>query len=238
MTLRGDIIDFPLAEIVQIIGASRQTGTLMLDGEISKLSISFRDGKPVLTDSADNCERIGELLLKSKDVDRRDVIDAMLIQKRHSEKGDKKRIGKILIEMGIVSPHTINKYISNQIRESLYDILSERKGTFQFEAEEVDVDTDEPITLDIEELILQGMRHIEDRTRIKDTLLMAETVYHHDKKIVDRDGPLLTNYERLVLSLVDGKRPVKGILDIIDIPKFDVIQILYKLINMSYIYSN
>ncbi len=235
MTLRGDITDCPLTEIVQIIGASRQTGTLVLDGEISKLSIRFRNGKPVQTESADNREKIGEILLRNNEVDRRDVIDAILIQKRYSENGDDKRIGNILIEMGTVSPRIIDKYLSNQIIESMYEILSEKKGTFRFETEETDPDTNEPATLNIEELILQGLRQIEDRARIKDKLLMPEAVFQPDIEIVNRDARLLTNDERLVLSLVDGSRPVAEIFKILDIPKPEATQILYKLINMSYI---
>jgi hypothetical protein len=235
MTLRGDITDFPLTEIVQIIGASRQNGTLVLDGEISKLSIRFRNGKPVQTESADNREKIGEILLKNNELDRRDVIDAILIQKRYSENGDNKRIGNILIEMGTVSPRIIDKYLSDQIIESMYEILSEKKGTFRFETEETNPDAKETITLNIEELILQGLRQIEERAKIKDTLLTPEAVFQPDIDIVDRDGRLLTNDERLVLSLVNGSRPVKEIFKILDIPKLEVTQTLYKLINMSYI---
>lgn len=235
MALRGDITDFPLTEIVQILGASRQTGTLVLDGEISKLSIRFRNGKPVQTESADNREKIGEILLKNNEIDRRDVIDAILIQKRYSENGDNKRIGNILIEMGTISPRIIDKYLSDQIIESLYEILSEKKGTFCFETEEANPETDEAIALNIEELILQGMRQIEDRARIKDTLLTPGAIFQPDNDIVDRDGRLLTNDERLVLSMVDGSRPVKELFKILDIPKPEVTQILYKLINMSYI---
>ncbi len=235
MSLRGNIIDFPLTEIVQIIGTNRQTGTLVLDGEISKLSISFRDGKPVPAGSANNREKIGELLLKNNELDRRDVIDAMLIQKRQSDKGNNKRIGNILVEMGIVSPRIINKYLSDQIVESLYDILSEKNGTFEFSPEGTNPENDDSIALDIEELILQGLQQIDDRAKIKDTLLSGETVYKHNINIVERDALLLTNKERLILSLVDGTRSVEDILNTIDIPKSDVIQILYKLINMSYI---
>jgi len=235
MTLRGDITDFPLTEIVQIIGASRQTGTLVLDGEISKLSIRFHNGNPVQTESTDNREKIGEILMKNNEVDRRDVIDAILIQKRYSENGDNKRIGNILIEMGSVSRRIIDKYLSTQTIESMYEILSEKKGTFRFETEETNPDANEPVTLNIEELILQGLRQIEDRAKIKDTLLTPEAVFQPDIEIVDRDGRLLTNDERLVLSLVNGSRPVEEIFKILDIPKSEVTQILYKLINMSYI---
>ncbi len=235
MSLRGDITDFPLTEIVQIIGASRQSGTLVLDGEISKLSIRFHDGKPVQTESADNREKIGEMLLKNNEVERRDVMDAILIQKRHSENGDEKRIGNILVEMGTVSPRIIDKYLSNQIKESLYEILSEKKGTFRFETEEKNPETNEPVTIDIEELILQGLREIEDRAKIKDILLTPDAVLQPNDIIIERDGRLLTNDERLVLSLVNGERPVQGIYDILDMPKDEITRNLYKLTNMSFI---
>jgi len=235
MSLRGDITDFPLTEIVQIISVSQQTGTLVLNGEVSKLSISFRSGKPILAGSAGNREKIGELLLKGNEVNRRDIIDAMLIQKNCSDNGSSKRIGKILIEMGTVSPQIINKYLSDQIVNSLYDILSEKKGTFEFNPEEGYLETEHPIALDIDELIIQGIRHIDDRAKIKDTLLSAKAIYHHNKNIVDRNAPLLANDERLVLSLVDGTRSIEDVVNIIDIPNANVKQILYKLISMSYL---
>ncbi len=238
MSLRGDITDFPLTEIVQIIGVSRQSGTLVLDGEISKLSISFRAGKPVQTASANNRYKIGELLLKNREVERRDVIDALLIQKRHTENGDYKRIGNILVEMGIVSPHTMNRYLSDQITESLYDILSEKQGTFEFNPEKRETDSDDLVALDIEELIFQGLREIENKTKIKDTLLSGKTVYEHNDSIVERDAVLLTNEERLVLSVVDGTRQVNDIVGVTDIPSSEIIRILSKLINMSYIESD
>ncbi|MCP4229036.1 MAG: DUF4388 domain-containing protein [bacterium] len=235
MSLNGDITDFPLTEIVQIIGTSRRTGTLVLDGEAGKLSVSFHEGKPIHADSTDSRVKLGELLLKNNEINRRDVVDAILIQKRGSESGDAKRFGAILIEMGAVSPNVISKYVSNQIKESLYDILSERTGKFRFDPGEVAYDTDDFVSVDIEELILQGLRQIDEMARIKETFPSNETVYRRNEMIVERDAGLLHNDERLILSLIDGQRSLNDVYGLATFRRFDVIQIIDKLTDMDYI---
>ena len=87
----------------------------------------------------------------------------------------------------------------------------------------------------IAQLILQGLREIEDRAKIKDILLSPDAVLQPNDIIIERDGRLLNNDERLVLSLVNGERPVQGIYDILDMPKDEITRNLYKLTNMSYI---
>jgi hypothetical protein len=235
MSLNGDITDFPLTEIVQIIGTSKRTGTLVLDGEAGKLSVSFHDGRPIYADPTDSRVKLGELLLENNEINRRDVVDAILIQKRTSESGSKKRFGAILVEMGAVSPKTISKYVSNQIKESLYDILSEKKGKFRFDPGDVAYDTDDFVSIDIEELILQGLRQIDEMAKIKESIPPPKTVYRQNELIVTRDAKFLDNDERLVLSLINGERSILDIYGLAPLRRFDIIRIIHKLEDMSFI---
>jgi len=231
----GEIKDFPLPEVVQIISQSKKTGLLEIDGATTKVSIDFYDGVPTKIDSSGNYERLGELLLKDNRITRRDVINALVIQNRIESRNGWKRIGIILVNMGAVDEGLVKDYVKEQIRISLHTVLSECSGSFRFDANvRYDIPV-EKIEISIDEILINGFGEIEELALAKSHI---KSLLNVPKRNSDVDEPMLlrlNNDERLLLSLVNGKRNYGEIKELSRLPDYVFYRILLKAKNKLYI---
>jgi len=235
MTFSGKIADFSLTEIIQTIGSSGRTGQLVIDGRIVKISVIFRDGQPVRTIPEYMSVMLGQLLIRGKEVDPVGLITALTIQKSHKKIDDDKRLGCILLDLGLIDQETLNKYLSIQLRDSFYDILSEKEGTFEFISMDIQPDIEDLFSLNIVDLILHGMRYIETRARIKEIISSDDVVLKKNSGIDSTDIGLLGTNERMVFFLVDGIKSITDILNSATSAQLNVLEALYQLIKKSYI---
>jgi hypothetical protein len=235
MAFSGDITDFSLPEIVQVIGYSGRTGRLEINGNIVNLSIVFCNGNPVRITPGHNSVMLGQLLVRGDEIDPAGLNKALTIQEDYIQNGRNKRLGNILLDLGLIDRETLDRYLSLQIRDSFYDILSERKGTFEFMSSADLSDTDDISPINIPDLILNGMREIETRAKIKEVITSNDVVLKKNPKIEVTDIGLLIDEERMVYFAVDGIKSVAEILKSANLAHLNVMEALYRLIKKSYI---
>ena len=120
MTFSGNIADFSLTEIVQTISSSDRTGQLIINGKIVKVSVIFRDGKPVRTIPEYSSVMLGQLLIRGKEIDPVGLNTALAIQQNHKKVDKSKRLGSILLDLGLIERKTLNKYLSIPFKTSSF----------------------------------------------------------------------------------------------------------------------
>ena len=83
MALEGTLRDFSLADIFQLIGLQRKTGVLTLRGKDDNVTVTFLDGKVVGADSSSHRleTRLGHVLMKSGMLTQEQLGRALEIQK-------------------------------------------------------------------------------------------------------------------------------------------------------------
>ncbi len=197
---RGRLSKISLPQVMASLRERKSTGVLSLVNAGVHKSVYFKDGNVVFAASSLTQDRLGEVLLRGGKIS----ADEYLRLSSHIRGGQ--RLGKALVEGGVLSPKDLWWAIEQQVREIVWSIFSWEDGYFHFE--EDDRPNREKITvdLDVEALIVEGIRRIDGSGPVQEHFLAMESVLQRTK----RDTPLeLEPHENHVIELVDGVRTIE-----------------------------
>ena len=162
--LEGDLGRFQPAEVAQLLQLAQATGRLELSrlatgaagvqGAAETVDVFFVEGQPVFARTSGSSVRTGEILVHRGHVTAEAVIGALEAQRR----GARKRIGEVLTDRSAVAPEQVVQAVHECVRRILYGMLLWREGRFRFFAGEYAEDNDLPLDLDLDRLILEGLR--------------------------------------------------------------------------------
>jgi hypothetical protein len=162
--LKGDLGRFQPAEVLQFLQLAQVTGRLELsraatgaaglDGAEETVDVFFVEGRPVFARTSAPSVRTGEILVHRGHATQEAVVGALEAQRREAGK----RIGEMLAERNAVEPGRVVQAVHECVRRILYGMLLWGDGRFRFFADERAQDDDLPLDLDLDRLILEGLR--------------------------------------------------------------------------------
>jgi len=238
MSIEGDIRDFSLAEIIQIIGHGRKTGTLSVEGERETIWVYFKYGRAVFATPSNQREQLGTILLREGAITEEQLELGLRAQKKMHAEGNPIRLGTILVAMEALDRKALEGKIKHQIKESIYAAIGERAGRFRFFPELDLEDEDILVSMDVEHIILEGARRIEEWSQIKDVIRSYREVYVINPNPAASGAIKLSPSEWRVVSLLDGKRDISSIAEDGGMSRFEVCRVVYGLINTKMIRPN
>ena len=124
--LAGNIEDFSIGEIIQVVAMGRKTGTLEIEGAREQISIYFLEGKAVYANPIYEREHLGEILVRRGVVTPGDIDEALARERELKGRGERVRIGSILVSMGALTNEQLSECVTEQIKESIYLIMAEK----------------------------------------------------------------------------------------------------------------
>ena len=156
MALEGTLRDFSFADILQLISLQRKTGVLTLKNENDVVTISFLEGRIVATSSLSQRaeDRLGLILLKQGALSEADLEAALRRQEETLQ-----RLGRILIDGGMVSAQAVRNALEQQILQVVYRVFRWNDGEYHFSQEtDIDFDRDLMTPLAVDSIIMEGAR--------------------------------------------------------------------------------
>jgi len=165
VALEGDLARFQPAELMQFLQLAQATGRLELARTTARIAsgerpadetvdVFFENGRPVFARADGHVVRTGELL-----VHRGHTSPAALAQAlERQQRGGPGRIGEVLRAAGAATPAQVAQAVHEGLRRMLYGVLLWREGRFRFHADERAPANDLPLDLDLDRLILEGLR--------------------------------------------------------------------------------
>ena len=114
----------------------------------------FDLGRPVFARTSGHAVRTGELLVHRGHASAEAVEQALERQRR----GGRGRIGEMLSEAGAATPEQVARAVHEGLLRILYGVLLWREGRFRFHADEPAPADGLPLDLDLDRLILEGLR--------------------------------------------------------------------------------
>lgn len=207
---RGELSRTPFPELLAQLYRWRASGALLLRRDKVKKIVSLKDGYPVTVKSNLLSECLGQIMVRERMISQPDC--DLSIEKM---KETKRQQGTLLIEMGIISPHNLHFALQRQLETKLFDIFSWREGDYQFnpkgEVPETAVQLEHPPAV----LILEGVKRgfTPERLRLALAGRMGEVLRVHPDPLQQLQDLELTETERRLVSLVDGQRTVKQVLE-------------------------
>ena len=262
MALEGTLRDFSLADIFQLIGLQRKTGVLTLRGKDDNVTVTFLDGKVVGADSASHRleTRLGNVLIKSGMLGQEQLTRALDIQKETLQ-----RLGFILTHYQIISVDSLKQALQLQILQIIYRLFRWKDGEYHFSQETtIEYDRENVVPISAESILMEGARMIDEWPIIEKRIRSATMVFRRktsgaeivvvggeDVDEVEFDAPgspakrkktaggseriRISEEEKLVLDLLDGKRTVGDIIEMSRLSEFDSSKALYELLTRDLI---
>lgn len=218
MGITGNLKTMALAELLQWLSQGQKTGTLVFDSGRVEKRVFFEDGTIISSASTDKSEYLGNFLAAHGHVTEQQVDEALARQK---EEG--KLLGKLLIELGAINEEALQEVLQLKAEECIYDIFTWEQGDFRFLDGELPEQTMVPMSLDVQWIVLEGSRRVDEIGRLREFVPspMAVAV-----SVVDLEAIEIEDTEARILSWVDDDRTVEEISRDAQTTQFLVTQVL------------
>jgi len=160
-TREGILSSTAFPGLIYSIMRQRETGVLTLTGDAAEKSVYIKDGRPVFATSNDRDDRLGQILFKAGLVSLEGLMEALEQSLR-----ERKRLGTVLVQGGLIQPHDLVEGVMTQVRNIVCGLFQWTRGRYRYSPGPLP--TDEVITLKLSagNIILQGIRRIESWDRI------------------------------------------------------------------------
>ena len=229
MALRGNLKDFSLPDVFQLVTFSRKSGVLRIkraDG--AEGSVWFRDGDVFFAQSNWHTELLGERLVRAQRITPQALERALSMRADEGPSG--RRLGEILVDEGYITDKVLEVFVSEQIQDTIFDLMRWDEGEFDFEAMPEIADEDIGLSVSIENVVMEGSRRLEEWTRIRKKIPSMDVVF----KMATAPGEgtfeiSLKPIEWNLLLLVDGTRSVAELAYATNRTDFEVARIIYGL---------
>jgi hypothetical protein len=159
-SLRGDLRHFFPAEILQLLSLAQSTGRLEIERQGERAEIFVERGQPVFARTTGTTVKVGQLLVHRGAVSE-ETLDGVL--RSPAKTGE--RLGTRLVAAGVVTPDQVQGAVRETLRRVLYGLLLWREGTFAFVPGEQAQGEDIRLDLDLDRLILEGLRQADESRR-------------------------------------------------------------------------
>jgi len=116
------------------------------------------------------------------------------------------RLGNVLVQMGVLTPEDLKRFVVDQVREILWGAFDWDSGEVVFEIGERATGTAVRLDLPIPEAILEGIRRSSDVRRLVQRLGHAQTLLERQASSL---LGLFSASEREFFEKVDGRTPLQ-----------------------------
>lgn len=228
MLLQGNLKEFSLPNIFQLVKMSAKTGALTIRREQEWGRISFRNGLISYAFTVPQALPVGERLIKAGKLTSAQLKAALAQQEAN---GSEARLGTILLARGMIDRATLELAVRAQIEDAAFTCFSWTEGEFEFAADTTTEEEDILVAMNVEDVIMEGCRRVDEWERIAATLGSLERVPHlnYDERVQVRDGVKLTADEWCVICRVDGRRDINTVVRDCGLDRFYAAKAIYSL---------
>lgn len=203
MGISGNLKTMALAELLQWLSQGRKTGTLVIDGGKIEKKIFFEQGVIISSASTDPKEYLGAFLTAHGYITEDDANAAIARQKE-----EKQLLGQILVGMGAINEEQLQEVLRQKAEESIYDVFTWEAGEFVFLDDELPAETFIRMQLDVQWIVLEGSRRMDEWLRIREWVPSPLAV---PVLVADYQDLEIDEVDKRILEWIDDDRSVEDI---------------------------
>ena len=222
----GDLRRIQIADVLSFVAMIRSSGKLLLRQARLERTLHWIEGEIVFATSNSPEQSLGQFLLRNGKITQQQYDESK------SRIGPNARHGKVLVQMGAISPNDLWWGLKNQALEIIYSLFTWNEGSFAFvdAAEEV---LSERITLQINtsSAIMEGIRRLDEGARIREKITSLDMVFAKvSGEVSDFQALDMSEDEIAVYNNIDGKLTVRGLIGKSELTDFEVMRILFQML--------
>ncbi len=224
MALRGNLRDFTITQLLNLINLAQKTGTLIVDGPSEQAHVAFRDGKLAYARIGREDGNLATVLHKANKLNPNQY---RVITQRVGAMSDKE-LGLLLINAGYVSQEDIVLNLQAHFTNIIRRLFTWVEGLFRFDSNLLPPDDRINVKLDLENLIIEGSRHLREWEELQDEIPSLDL----SLKFTDRP---MTNLnlsldEWKVVKYIDPKNSMRQIAAAVKLNEMEMRRIVYGLL--------
>jgi len=129
MALKGNLRDFTITQLLNLVNLACKTGTLVVEGPVDIAKITFRDGKLIYAQLDHQDNTLAGILRRSKKISSRQYT---ILTERAASMNDKE-LGILLINAGYLSQLDIIESLQQNFVGVVRQLFTWVEGMFHFE---------------------------------------------------------------------------------------------------------
>jgi hypothetical protein len=229
MALEGELKDFNILEVIQLLGQQGKTGVLKVSGlgrKGGEAELFFFDGKITHATSTERTtgDLLGERLVKTGVISRGDLQTVLRSQKKSG-----RFLGEAVVEAGMADKQAVLNALYAQIHELVYEVFRYEAGKFKFDPLSGEAFPKVSVQLPADEVMLNILKMVDEWPEIEKKA-PSPTVVLQKTGTLKEHGIELSEAHDAVYRLVDGARSVKEIIEMSLVGKFSTLEILASLL--------
>jgi hypothetical protein len=232
MALKGNLRDFTITQLLNLVNLACKTGTLVVEGPADIAKITFRDGKLIYAQLDHQDNTLAGVLRRSKKISSRQYT---ILTERAASMNDKE-LGILLINAGYLSQLDIIESLQQNFVGIVRQLFTWVEGIFHFEVNSMQPSDKIPIRMDLENLIIEGSRQLREWEQLQQEIPSLDI----SLKFSDRPGINIRNInlsveEWRVVYYVNPKNTMRQIAKATKLNDLEIRRIVYSLLQAGLI---
>lgn len=226
--LHGDLSRIQLPDVLSFISMIRRSGKLALRQKQLERTLIWKEGDIVFATSNSPEHSLGQFLLRNG------KITAAQYEDSKRRVSPQMRHGKVLVQMGAISPKDLWWGVKNQALDIIYSLFGWQEGEFFFYESAAELASEKIVLqLNTSSVIMEGIRRLDESARIKEKIPNLEIVFMKvpgaHPNFADLD---MSDDEIAVYDHIDGKLTIRELIGKSgDLTEFEVSRILFQLVS-------
>jgi hypothetical protein len=217
VALRGNLRDFGIGEVFQLIGQQRKTGILEVEASAEKIRMGFFEGAVVWAAPVGPHEHaaLGDMLVRVGLL----TPDHLVRLERQLQESDES-LERLLVQQSDLDGQEIEAVGALVTSETIFTLLRLNQGSFHFTPQKIPRDRESSKLLPAEQILMDGLRMVDEWRAMDDAVTCDATVFEragrfetYRESSVGDSPEDLARAEKLFL-LIDGRLTVRRIIDL------------------------
>jgi len=227
MALKGNLRDFTIIQLLNLVNLAKKTGLLVIEGPRDVAQITFRDGKLAFAQLGQEDGSLAAVLQRNKKISANQY---RLLKERASRMTDKE-LGLLLINAGYVTQEDIFSSLQQYFISVVRRLYTWVEGLFHFEVNQLPPDNRIAVRVDLENLIIEGSRQLREWEQLQEEIPSLDMAL----KFAERPGTNIRNVnlsveEWRVVSYVNPKNTMRQIARATNMNDLQIRRVIYSLL--------
>jgi Domain of unknown function (DUF4388) len=227
MALKGNLRDFSVTQLLNLVNVARKTGTLVVERAQEQVFVSFKEGKLAFARNGSDASGLTMVLYHARKLNAAQV---RAINERAGGMSDKE-LGLLLINANYISQQEIITSLQNYYLSMVNRLFTWSEGLFHFDNDLLPPSDKITVRLNLENLIIDGSRRVREYEQLQNEIPSLEMAL----KFSERPGVNLRSLnlsvdEWKVISFINPKNTIHQIARATNKNDLEIRRIVYSFI--------
>ncbi len=227
MALKGNLRDFSITQLLNLVNLAHKTGTLIIEGPGEVARINFREGKLAYAQVGEEDGSLAAILQRNNKITGGQY---RVLRERTGQMTDKE-LGLLLINAGYVTQEDIITSLQQYFIGIVRRLYTWVEGFFRFDPDESVPEDKIAVRIDLENLIIEGSRQLREWEQLQEEIPSLDMAL----KFTDRPETNIRNVnlsveEWRVVSYVNPKNSMRQIAKATKMNDLEIRRVVYSLL--------